>query len=107
MAEPLTYASANAAQRAIRRFASGGPGSWLFARLARRLDRPVYKVTRGRHTLASLISGIPVVMLTTTGAKSGEQRTVPVLGLPTPAGTAVVASNFGQRRHPAWYHNLR
>jgi deazaflavin-dependent oxidoreductase (nitroreductase family) len=107
VAEPLTYASANPVQRAIRRFASGGPGSWLFARLAHRLDRPLYRLTKGRHTLASLISGLPVVMLTTTGAKSGKQRTVPVVGLPTDEGTAVIASNFGQRRHPAWYHNLR
>jgi deazaflavin-dependent oxidoreductase (nitroreductase family) len=46
-------------------------------------------------------------MLTTTGAKSGEQRTVPVLGLPTDSGIAIIASNFGQVRHPGWYHNLR
>jgi deazaflavin-dependent oxidoreductase (nitroreductase family) len=46
-------------------------------------------------------------MLTTTGAKSGQPRTVPVLGIPTEGGVAVIASNFGQRRHPAWYHNLR
>jgi deazaflavin-dependent oxidoreductase (nitroreductase family) len=30
-----------------------------------------------------------------------------VLGLPTPDGLVVIASNFGQHRHPAWYHNLR
>jgi deazaflavin-dependent oxidoreductase (nitroreductase family) len=107
MPEPLAYARANAVQKSIRRFASGGPGSWLFSRLARHIDRPVYRVSRGRHTFASLISGIPVVMLTTTGAKSGKPRTVPVLGLPTDEGTAVIASNFGQRKHPAWYHNLR
>jgi deazaflavin-dependent oxidoreductase (nitroreductase family) len=32
---------------------------------------------------------------------------VPVLGLPTDDGLVVVASNFGQHRHPSWYHNLR
>jgi deazaflavin-dependent oxidoreductase (nitroreductase family) len=53
------------------------------------------------------VSGIPVVMLTTTGAKSGQPRTVPVLGIPTRDGVAIIASNFGQYRHPAWYHNLR
>jgi deazaflavin-dependent oxidoreductase (nitroreductase family) len=107
MAEPLTYQQANGVQRTIRRFASGGPGSWLFARVAHRIDRPLYRLTRGRHTLSTLVSGIPVVMLTTTGARSGEPRTVPVLGLPTDEGLVVIASNFGQRRHPAWYHNLR
>jgi deazaflavin-dependent oxidoreductase (nitroreductase family) len=105
--EPLTYSDANALQRATRRFASGGPGSWLFARMAHRIDRPVYRLTRGRHTFGSLVAGLPVVMLTTTGARSGQPRTVPVLGLPTDDGLVVVASNFGQRRHPAWYHNLR
>ena len=60
-----------------------------------------------RHTLASLVSGLPIVMLTTTGARSGTPRTVPLLGLPCPEGIAVIASNFGQRPHPGWYHNLR
>jgi deazaflavin-dependent oxidoreductase (nitroreductase family) len=105
--EPLTYSQANRIQRGIRRFASGGPGSWVFARLAHRIDRPVYRLTRGRNTFASLASGIPVVMLTTTGARSGQPRTVPVLGLPTEEGLVVIASNFGQHRHHAWYHNLR
>ena len=94
-------------QRLLRRFGATRPGSWFFARTLQYIDRPVYRLTRGRHTFASLTSGLPVVMLTTTGAKSGRPRTVPVLGLPTPNGIAVVASNYGQRHHPAWYHNLR
>jgi len=101
------YGQANALQRALRRFAASPPGSWLFARVLHHVDRPVYRLTGGRHTFANLVSGIPVVMLTTTGARSGAPRTVPVLGLPTPDGLAVIASNFGQERHPAWYHNLR
>ncbi|MGH2884508.1 MAG: nitroreductase family deazaflavin-dependent oxidoreductase [Solirubrobacteraceae bacterium] len=105
--EPFTFAHANAIQKALRRVAGSGPGSWLFARVLHRIDRPVYRLTRGRHTFASLVSGIPVVMLTTTGARSGRPRTVPVLGLPTAEGLAVIASNFGQHRHPAWYYNLR
>lgn len=103
----IEFDSANLVQRGLRRFASSDPGSWLFVRLAHRIDRPLYRWTDGKHTFASLISGIPVVMLTTTGARSGIRRTVPVLGLPSSEGLVVVASNFGQRRHPAWYHNLR
>lgn len=67
----------------------------------------MHRLTGGRATLASLVSGLPVVMLTTTGARSGQPRMVPVLGLPTSEGLAIVASNWGQARHPAWYHNLR
>jgi deazaflavin-dependent oxidoreductase (nitroreductase family) len=103
----FAYERANAVQKFVRRFAASGPGSWLFARVAPHLDRPVHRLTRGRFTLGNLVAGIPVVMLTTTGARSGQPRTVPVLGIPVDGGVAIIASNFGQRRHPAWYHNLR
>ena len=104
---PIAYDRANAAQRFLRRFAASGPGSWLFARAMHHIARPVHRLTRGRHTFASLVAGLPVVMLTTTGARSGQPRTVPVLGIPATDGLAVIASNFGQSRHPGWYHNLR
>jgi deazaflavin-dependent oxidoreductase (nitroreductase family) len=107
VAEPIRFSEANAPQRLLRRFASSGPGSWVLARLLHRLDRPVHRLTRGRHTFASLLTGLPVVMLTTTGARSGRATTVPLVGLPTPGGIAVIASNYGQERPPAWRHNLR
>lgn len=107
MPRDRSYAEANVLQRLMRRLAASPPGSWLFARVLHHIDRPIYRLTRGRHTLASLVSGLPVVMVTTTGARSGLPRSVPVLGLPTAEGLAVIASNFGQSRHPAWYHNLR
>ena len=103
----MRFSQANGLQRAIRRFASSGPGSWFFARVLHHVDRPVYRLSGERFTLTSLLAGLPMAMLTTTGAKSGEPRTVPVLGLPTPDGLAVISSNYGQRNHPAWYHNLR
>lgn len=107
VSQAIAYDQANAFQRTLRRFAASGPGSWLFARILHHIDRPVHRLTRRRHTFASLLSGIPVVMLTTTGAKSGQPRSVPVLGIPTDGTVAIIASNFGQHRHPAWYHNLR
>jgi deazaflavin-dependent oxidoreductase (nitroreductase family) len=102
-----TYDRANPLQRWLRRFAASGPGSWLFVRVLHHIDRPVHRLTRGRYTFASLVAGIPVVMLTTTGARSGRRRTVPVLGIPSSEGLAIIASNFGQPRHPGWYYNLR
>lgn len=107
MTQAVAFDRANLVQRLLRRFAASGPGAWLFARILHRIDRPVHRLTRGRHTFASLVSGIPVVMLTTTGAKTGRPRTVPVLGIPTRGEVAIIASNFGQYRHPSWYHNLR
>src|SRR5436305_9374999 len=100
MSEPIAYDRANILQRILRRFAASGPGSWLFARVLHHIDRPVHRLTRSRHTFARLASGIPVVMLTTTGAKTGRPRTVPVLGIPADGAGAIVASNFGQRAHP-------
>jgi deazaflavin-dependent oxidoreductase (nitroreductase family) len=105
--DPFAYARANPFQRAMRRLAASGPGAWLFARVLHHVDRPVHRLTRGRATFGSLVSGLPVVMLTTTGARTGKPRTVPVLGLPTSDGLAVIASNWGQPRPPAWDHNLR
>jgi deazaflavin-dependent oxidoreductase (nitroreductase family) len=103
----MEFSRANPLQKAIRRFASSGPGSWLFARVLHHVDKPVYRLSGERFTLTSLLAGLPMAMLTTTGAKSGEPRTVPVLGLPTTDGLAVISSNYGQEHHPAWYHNLR
>jgi deazaflavin-dependent oxidoreductase (nitroreductase family) len=107
VAEPIFYDRANRFHKIVRRFGASGPGSWVFARIAPHLDRPIHRLTGGRHTLGSAIAGLPVVMLTTTGAKSDQSRTVPILGIPVQGGVAVIASNFGQYRQPGWYYNLR
>ncbi|MGY1617702.1 nitroreductase family deazaflavin-dependent oxidoreductase [Geodermatophilus sp. SYSU D00691] len=114
------FARANPLHRFMRRTAGTAPVSWVYVRVLHHLDRAVFRVTRGRATFASLVTGLPVVMLTTTGSRSGRPRTVPVLGLPLDAPLpsagaprraargrlAVLASNWGQAAHPAWYHNL-
>jgi deazaflavin-dependent oxidoreductase (nitroreductase family) len=48
-----------------------------------------------------------MTMLTTTGARTGRPRTHVVLGLADGDRVVVVASNYGRRQHPAWYHNLK
>jgi deazaflavin-dependent oxidoreductase (nitroreductase family) len=106
-ADAFSFARANAFQRAMRRLAASGPGSWFFARVLHHVDRPVCRLTRGRATVGSLVSGLPVVMLTTTGARTGKPRTVPLLGLPTADGLAVIGSNWGRPGPPAWDRNLR
>jgi deazaflavin-dependent oxidoreductase (nitroreductase family) len=103
----VRYREANPIQRVTRWSAATAPISWFSARVLHHLDRLVYRLTRGRHTLSSRVSGLPVVMLTTTGAKTGQQRTSPVVGVPDGKNLVVIASNWGQRRHPAWYYNLR
>jgi deazaflavin-dependent oxidoreductase (nitroreductase family) len=103
----VSYARANRAQRAMRRLAASGPGSRVFAPLMHRLDRPVYRLTGGRATLGSLVSGLPVALLTTTGARTRRPRTVPLLLLPSTEGPTVIASNWGRPGSPAWERNLR
>jgi deazaflavin-dependent oxidoreductase (nitroreductase family) len=105
--EPVAYDRANVVQKAIRRVAGTAPGAWLFARVMHLVDRPVHRLSGGRTTMTAALAGLPVVMLTTTGARSGNPRTVPLLGLPLDAGVAVIASNFGQAHNPGWCANLR
>ncbi len=50
--------------------------------------------------------GAPVLLLTTTGAKSGERRTTPVMYLPDGERMVIFASKGGAPTNPAWYHNL-
>jgi deazaflavin-dependent oxidoreductase (nitroreductase family) len=101
------FAEANAPQRMLRRFAASGPGSWLFSRILDPLDRLTFRVTKGRHLFSSMLSALPVAMVTTIGARSGRSRTVPLLGMLTDDGLVVIGSNYGRPKHPAWRHNLR
>jgi deazaflavin-dependent oxidoreductase (nitroreductase family) len=71
------------------------------------LDQLVYRLTGGTSTATSWLAGVEIMMLTTTGAKTGLRRTLPVLGLPDGEDTILIASNFGRPRNPAWYYNLR
>jgi len=50
--------------------------------------------------------GAPLLLLTSTGAKSGEPRTTPVMYLPDGSRMVIFASKAGAPTHPAWYHNL-
>jgi deazaflavin-dependent oxidoreductase (nitroreductase family) len=102
-----TFNDANAFHRAMRNFAATKVGSAVFRPTAHHLDVVAAKLTGGRRTFAEIVTGIPAVLLTTVGAKSGESRTVAVYGIPHPEGLAVIASNWGGTRHPAWYHNLK
>jgi deazaflavin-dependent oxidoreductase (nitroreductase family) len=46
------------------------------------------------------------ILLTTTGRKSGQRRTVPVMCFEEQGDKLVVASKGGSPEHPAWFHNL-
>lgn len=93
-------------RRLVRKATEIIPMSWIRPRVLLRIDREVFRLSGGRTTLSAWISGLPIVMLTTTGARTGQPRTLPVLGLPDGDNLAVIASNFGRPSHPSWYYNL-
>ncbi len=83
------------------------PGSWFFSRTLHVFDHAVEMLSRGRQTFTQLLGGVPVITLTTTGAKSGKPRQAPLVGLPHGDQIILIASNFGRSVNPAWYANLK
>jgi deazaflavin-dependent oxidoreductase (nitroreductase family) len=73
-------------------------------RLLGRLHAWLWKLTDGKldHAFGRLL----FMMLTTTGRKTGQRRTTPVLYFQDDTGLIVVASFGGNDMHPAWYLNL-
>ena len=67
----------------------------------------VYRLTRGR--LLGRVADMPVLLLTTTGRRSGKARTTPLTYFEAGTGSdlAVVASNGGEDRPPQWWLNLQ
>lgn len=51
--------------------------------------------------------GAPLLLLHTTGAKSGKQRVSPLMYLPDGDNYVIFASKAGSDTNPAWYHNLK
>ena len=51
-------------------------------------------------------AGRPLLLLTTTGARSGQRRTTPLMYVPDGDRLLVIASNAGAPAHPDWYRNL-
>jgi deazaflavin-dependent oxidoreductase (nitroreductase family) len=101
------FRQANPLRRFIRVSADWPPLAWFYARTLHHIDRAVLRLTRRRATFVSWTAGLPIVMLTSTGAKSGRRRTLPLVAIPDGDRLVVIASNYGQYRNPAWYYNLR
>lgn len=97
---------ANGFQRGVQRVAQTGPLSKVFQKTMYAIDRPIYRWSKGRITVPSVVAGLPIVMLTTTGAKSGEPREMPLLGIPHDDDIAIIGSNYGTQRTPGWVYNL-
>src|SRR6478735_4206452 len=71
------------------------------------IDRAVSRISGRRMTFVRLVSGLPVLLLTMAGARTGAKRTQPLLYLREGDDLVVIGSNWGQAHNPAWYYNLR
>ena len=98
---------ANPAQGLMRRVIATRPAAWLLARTIHHIDRAVLRLSGGRTTAAALFSGLPILAVTTTGARSGRPRTVPLVAVPDGERLILIASNWGQSRPPGWYYNMK
>ena len=74
------------------------PEQWVREQVAR------YEESGG--TESTTLKGVPVVVVTSVGAKSGKLRKNPVMRVEHDGAYALVASKGGAPEHPTWYHNL-
>ena len=81
---------------------------WLpkYLRQITAIDKFLQRVTRGRLSLL-IIAGLPNLMLTVVGRKSGIPRRTPLLCVPYGEATLIAGSNFGGPTMPVWVGNVR
>ncbi len=108
LADNLGYAyrPQNSLQRLAANLVAFGPVSRIASHVLPFCDRWVLRLTSGRQTLTGWAAGLPVLWLTTTGVRSGQRRTSPLLGIPVGDVLVVIGSGFGQAATPGWVHNL-
>ena len=82
------------------------PGTAFFANKIPLIDKFVLKLTGGKYTLSEF-AGWTIIQLTTIGAKTGQIRTSPLVGLTDGDKIAIIGSSFGRLHTPGWYYNLK
>ncbi len=63
-----------------------------------------FRANKGK--IGGLFKDAPMLLLTTTGAKSGKRHTIPLVYLPDNDRFVIFASNAGSPTDPDWYHNI-
>ena len=106
MAGEINRINPNVFQRLLHQIVSIRPLVPFFAKYMHLVDFYALRMTSGRHTLSEL-AGWTIIQLTTTGAKTGQQRTMPLLAGVEGNRIALIASSFGREYNPGWYYNLK
>jgi deazaflavin-dependent oxidoreductase (nitroreductase family) len=104
MLEYTPQAQKTAVDKLLQSFAQTRGGGKLFITVFPEIDRRLLPLTRGRMSTGL---GQPVVLLHVRGAKSGVERTVPLLATKQGDLIVLIASKAGAVSHPAWFHNVR
>lgn len=106
MAGKIKPAKQNALQKLIHKITSNRFVVNFFAPRMHIIDLYTLKLTGGRYSLAE-IAGWTIIQLTTIGAKTGQERTMPLLAGVEGETIALIASSFGREHNPGWYYNLK
>jgi len=77
----------------------------LMFKVATGIHVTLFRLSGGR--IGSAMRGQKIMLLTTTGNKSGKERTVPIMCFEDGGRRFVVASAGGSTKHPAWFKNLQ
>ena len=78
------------------------PSTWDWVR--QQVD--AYERSDGREANTLRDTGLPIIIVTTRGVRSGKLRKTPLMKVAHAGEYALVASKGGAPDHPAWYHNL-
>jgi F420H(2)-dependent quinone reductase len=66
-----------------------------------------YEASGGQHANTLMDTGLPIIVLTTRGNRSGKMRKTPLMRVEHDGEYALVASQGGAPKHPVWYFNLK
>jgi deazaflavin-dependent oxidoreductase (nitroreductase family) len=104
MTIPVVNPGRSVAHRIVTRVALSPMGLRFLRDMGSRVDPTLIRITRGR---VSSVWPFPAVVLKHVGAKSGITRTSALVYFTDRGRVILIASNFGESRNPAWYHNVK
>lgn len=106
MAGEIASIKPNSYQRLMHRILMLKWVSAFLAKILYRLDKFILYLSGGRYT-ATRLAGLPIVQLTTIGAKTNQPRTMPLVAIFDGEKIALIATYFGSKHNPGWYYNLK
>lgn len=91
-------------KRALMRAGISKPGTWFVKNVSPKVDPTLARMTKGRVTSIPML---PILLLHHVGAKSGQPRVTPLVYFTQGDEVVLMASNYGGKKHPAWFHNVK